>query len=139
MRACQKKTHLCKKEDQEWVLNYLSTGQGTIPYEIITRYNSLDISPEESNFFVRHNFYSSLKDSIMTKEKYNNVKTFYQTLTLKDLGELNKIFNFRGTVLLCQIFEQCSGQLQNLFKFNLENVTLQVLSASVSTETKTNV
>lgn len=75
----------------------------------------------------------------MTKEKYNNVKTFYQTLTLKDLGELNKIFNFRGTVLLCQIFEQCSGQLQNLFKFNLENVTLQVLSASVSTETKTNV
>ena len=28
-----KKFNLCTKEDQEWVLAYLSTGKGTIPYE----------------------------------------------------------------------------------------------------------
>ena len=54
----------------------------------------------------------------MTREEYGNVKKFYQTLELKDLGELNKIYNFQDTVILCQIFEQRSKHLQKLFKFN---------------------
>ena len=45
-------------KDQEWVLNYLSTGKGKIPYKMITRYNSLDISPEKNNFFLPNHFYS---------------------------------------------------------------------------------
>ena len=56
-----KKFNSCTKEDQEWILAYLSTDKGTIPYEMITRYNSLDISPEDGNFFLPHHFYSSLK------------------------------------------------------------------------------
>ena len=59
----------CTKEDQEWVLSYLSTSKGTIPYEIITRDDSLDISPEDRNFFLPHHFYSSIKDDIMTMEE----------------------------------------------------------------------
>ena len=31
---------------------------------------------------------------------------------------LNKIFNFQGTIILCEIFEQKSKQLQKLFKYN---------------------
>ena len=54
----------------------------------------------------------------MTREEYNNVQKFYQTLKLKDFGELNKIYNFQDTVILCEIFEQRSGHLQKLFKFN---------------------
>ena len=45
-----RKINLCSKENWEWVLDYLSTGKGTVPYEMITSYNSLDISPEEGNF-----------------------------------------------------------------------------------------
>ena len=75
-----KKFNACTENDQEWILNYLSTGKGTIPYEMITRYDSLDISPEEGNFFLPHHFYSSLKDTIISKEEYENVKKFYQTL-----------------------------------------------------------
>ena len=67
--SLSKKFNLCTEEDQEWVLNYLSTGKGTIPHEMITRYDSSDISPEEGNFFLPHYFYSSLKDTIMTLEK----------------------------------------------------------------------
>ena len=33
------------QEDQEWVSNYLFSGKGTIPYEMITRFDSLDIVP----------------------------------------------------------------------------------------------
>ena len=46
-----KKLNSCTKEDQELVLDYLSTGKGTIPYEMIRRYNSLEISPEDGIFF----------------------------------------------------------------------------------------
>lgn len=47
----------CTVEDQEWVLNYLSMGKVTTPKEMITRYDSLDISPEEGNFFLPQHFY----------------------------------------------------------------------------------
>ena len=85
---------------------------------MIPRYDSPDISPEEGNFFLPHHCYSSFKDSIMTKEEYDNVKKVYQTSKLKDLGELNKSYNFQGAVVLCEIFEQRSDHLKKLFKFN---------------------
>ena len=106
-----KKFNICSEEDQEWVLDYLSSGKGTILYGMITRYNSLDISPEEGDFFLPHHFYSSLKDSIMTREEYDNFKKFYQTLKLKGLSELNKTYNFQDTGILCEIFEQRTLQI----------------------------
>ena len=36
----------------------------------------------------------------MTTEEYDDDKKFYQTLKLKDLDELNKIYNFQDTVTL---------------------------------------
>ena len=75
-------------------LNYLSMGKDNIPYEMITRYDSLDITPENGQFFLPHQFYSSLKDTTMTDEEYGNVKKFYWTMKLENLGELNKIHNF---------------------------------------------
>ena len=89
-----------------------------MPYGMITRYDSLDISPDNGKFFLPHNFYSSLKDDIMTLEEYENVKKFYLTMKLKNLGELNKIYNFQDTMNLCEIFEQWSEYLQKLFKNN---------------------
>ena len=56
-KSLSKKFNLCTKGNQEWVLNYLSTRRAAIPYKMITRYNSLDISPEECNFFLAHHFY----------------------------------------------------------------------------------
>ena len=40
-----KKFNVLTGKHQEWVFDYLSTGKGTIPYEMITRYDSLDIVP----------------------------------------------------------------------------------------------
>ena len=112
------KFNLCSDEEKDWVLNYLSTGKVTIPYEMITGFDSLNIELEEGNFFLPHHFYSSLKDDVMTDEEYENVKKFYQTMKLKNLGELNKIYNFQDTIILCEIFEQRSEHLKKLFKYN---------------------
>ena len=37
------------------------------------------------------------------------LKKNYQTMKLKDLGELNKIYNFQDTIILCEIFENCEN------------------------------
>ena len=57
----------CGKVDQEWVLDYLPSGKGVISYEMIQRFDSLDIAPEEGNFFLPHHFYSNLKDSVISE------------------------------------------------------------------------
>ena len=61
--------------DQEWVLNYISSGKGTIPYELISDFDSSNISPEKE-FSSYDNFYSHLKDSMISEEDYENVKKF---------------------------------------------------------------
>ena len=39
-------------EDREYILNYLSSGNGITPYEMITRSDSLDITPpKDADFF----------------------------------------------------------------------------------------
>ena len=39
-------------------------------------------------------------------------------MKLKNLGELNRIYNFQDTIILCEIFEQRSELLQEIFKYN---------------------
>ena len=56
------------------MLDYLTAAKGTIPYEMITRYDSLDISPQDGNFFVLHLFYFSLKDDVMTMDENRRVR-----------------------------------------------------------------
>ena len=56
-----KKFSSCTKEDQERVLSYLSAGKGTILYEMITRHDSLNIKPEDGNFFFYTIFIQALR------------------------------------------------------------------------------
>ena len=63
------KIFCCVEEEQKWVLNYLLTGKGTIPYEMITEYDSLDIVPDNGEYILPHHFYSSLKDTTISDEK----------------------------------------------------------------------
>ena len=42
-----KQFNVLTEKDQAWVLDYLSTGKGKIPCEMITRYDSLDTIPED--------------------------------------------------------------------------------------------
>ena len=112
-----KRFRLCTKDEKKWVLDYLSFGKGTIPHELITDFDSLNIVPDKG-FYLPHQFYSSTKDSTISEEEYENVQKFYTTLKLKNLGELNHIYNFQDTIILCEIFEQRSPRLQEIFKYN---------------------
>ena len=80
-----KRFRLCTEDEKKWMLDYLSSGKGTIPYELITDFDSLNIVPDKE-FFLPHQFYSSMKDSTISEEEYENLKKFYTTLKLKNLG-----------------------------------------------------
>ena len=97
----------------------MSSRKGTTMYELMTEYDSLDIVPENRDFFLRHHFFSGLKDAVMSDKEYENVKKLYKTLELENLGELDKIYNFQDTIILCEIFYQRSCCLQDFFKYNL--------------------
>ena len=109
-----------------------------MPYEMITRYDSLHIKPENGKFFLPHQFYSTSKDYVMTDEKYENVKKFYQTMKLENLGELNKIYNFQDTMICVKYLSNVLFIYKIFLNLILESVILQVLLAVVFIKTKAN-
>ena len=104
-------------DDEKWVLDYLASGKGMILYQMITDFDPLNIHPEK-DFFKYDSFYSSLKEKNISQEEYENVKKFFTILRMKTLGDLNRVYNFQDTAILCKIFESRSALLQKLFKYN---------------------
>lgn len=86
-------------------------------FHMKARFDLLDIAPEDGVFFLPHHFYSSLKGEIISRENYNAIKKLHQTLKLEHLRELNKLYNFQDTIILCEIFESCTTYLQKMCKF----------------------
>ena len=60
-------------------------------------------------------------------------------MKLKNLREFNHIYDFQDTIILCEIFEQQSSHLQDIFKYNPTNVILQVVSVVASIGIKVSV
>ena len=106
------------EEDEKWVLDYLCSGKGTIPYQMITNFDSLNITPDGEDFLPYENFYSCLKEENISKKDYENVKKNCKLLKLKTLGDLNRISNFQDTAILCEIFKSRATRLQECFKYN---------------------
>ena len=105
--------------EREWILDYLASGKGTIPYQTITDLDSLSKRPLcDSDFSDKESFYSTLREKNISEEEYENVKKFFKILKLETLGDLSRIYNIQDTLILCEIFEQRSQLLQELFKFN---------------------
>ena len=71
------------KTDQDWILEYMSSGKGVIPYEMMNSFESLHIVPN-GEFFTIEDFYSSLKNSVITEEEHAFVKKFYTLLKMRN-------------------------------------------------------
>ena len=41
----------CNEEQENWVLDYLTSGKGIIPYQMVTDFDSLNLTPEDGVFF----------------------------------------------------------------------------------------
>ena len=70
--------------------------------------------------FVIEQFWFRLKGDLIFEKEYEAVKKLYLTLKLENLGELNKLYNFQDTIILCENFESRAAHLQKIFKFNAQ-------------------
>ena len=59
-KICEKflaeKLLFLNEEDEKWILDYLASGKGMIPYQMISDFDSLNITPEK-DFFEYEKFY----------------------------------------------------------------------------------
>ena len=46
----------CTKDEKKWVLHYLPSGKSTVPYKLITRFDSFNIVPYKE-FYLPHHFF----------------------------------------------------------------------------------
>ena len=125
-------------EEETWVLDYLLSGKGMIPYQMITEFESLNIR-QKNGFFDRKDFYSTLKEKDISETEYENVKKFFTLLRLKALGDMNRVYNFQGTLILCEISEQRASLLEKLLNLIQENGTALACFLVMSIEIKANV
>ena len=64
------------EEDQNWILNYLPSGKGVVPYEKIKSCKSLNLKLDGESFNMIA-FYSSLKNKIITDKECIDVKKLF--------------------------------------------------------------
>ena len=89
-----------QKKDK--ILEIISTGKGIIPYELIINMESFFITPDQ-DFWEKTGFFSELKQSVVNDEDYEHSKYLYQTLKMRNLGDLNDLYNAQDVILLTEI------------------------------------
>ena len=71
------------EKDEEWVLNYLASGKGVLPYQMVMSFDSLDIKLQ-GEFFGISGFGSQLKERDISEEEYQQVKKFFYCFETED-------------------------------------------------------
>ena len=123
---------------QDWILDYLTSGKGIIPYQMITSLDSLKIAPKDGDFLEKEDLYSTLKENISDQE-HSDVKIFFKLMRMKTFAEMNKIYNIQDTLILWEIFEQDLSCFRNCLNSILESAIAQALFLDVSKEIRVNV
>ena len=99
------------------ILEIISKGKGSIPYELIADIHSLDITPEKF-FFNYTESYSKLNSCNIPMEIYEDMKFLYETLKMRNLGDMNDLYNMQDVILLCEIIENRFEKMHKKFGFN---------------------
>ena len=106
-----------EKKDKETILNLIAEGKEVMPYEKIVTINSLCEAPEKE-FYEYTEFYSGLKQANVSTLEYENCRYLFKTLKMRNLGDLNDLYNMQDTILLCEIIENRFQIMQEKFGFN---------------------
>ena len=104
-----------KKKEQ--VLQIASEGKSVIPYELIINMDSFFQTPE-NEFWEKAEFFSELKPTAVNDNGFENSKYLYQTLKMRNLGDMNDLYNTQDIILLCEIIENRFQVMNNNYGFN---------------------
>ena len=56
-------------------------------------------------FLQKTNFFSTLKRKCVVDKEYANSKFLYTTLKMRDMSDLNDLYNAQYVILLCEILK----------------------------------
>ena len=111
---------------KENILDVLSDGKGMIPSEKVIDMTSLDIKPEK-DFFDASGFYSYLKDKCIRKSDYQTAKYLWINLKMRNIKDMNDLYNVRDVILLLEITENRFAQMYQKNYFNPRKCNSAVL------------
>ena len=93
------------QKQREVVLEIIVNGKGVIPYEKINSIDSLGITPEDGIFFSKDEFFITLKGQAVDSEAYENSKKLFLLLKMRNLSDLNDLYNEQDVILLLEMTE----------------------------------
>ena len=99
------------------ILDIITKGKGAIPYEKIFDINSLNIVPE-NEFFEYTEFFSKLNGHNIPLIIYEDMKFLYTILKMRNLGDMNDLYNMQDVILLCEIIENRFEKMHKKFRSN---------------------
>ena len=104
-------------KQQDKVLEIITNGKGIIPYEMIIDMHSLDQKPD-GEFYDKTQFFSELKGRAVSDKDFKQSKYLFQTLKMRNLSDMNDLYNFQHVALLCEIVENRFQLMQNEYGYN---------------------
>ena len=63
-------------------------------------------------------FFGDLKQSAVNYFDYDYSKYLYQSLKMRNLGDMNDLYNAQDVILLCGIIESRFQMMNNKYRFN---------------------
>ena len=100
------------------ILEIIVSGKGVIPYEKILTKDSLYIKPEDGIFFSKDEFFSTLKGKSVDDESYENSKQLYILLKMRNLSDLNDLYNAQDVIILLEMMENRFQSMQDTTGYN---------------------
>ena len=104
--------------DKKKVIDIMVSGKGIIPYEKVETIKSLSTKPENGVFFTRDEFFSSLKGESVDEISYQNAKTLFLTLKMRDLSDLNDLYNVQDVIILLEVIENRFQKIMEMTDYN---------------------
>ena len=106
-------------EQKNKVIEIIVSGKGVIPYEKIETIESLlFVKPEDGIFFSKDEFFSSIKNKEIDEESYENAKKLFIILKMRNLSDLNDLYNVQDVIILLEIIENRFQSMQDKTGYN---------------------
>ena len=99
-------------------MQILSEGKDVIPYELIINMDSFFQTLGNGK---KTEFFSKLKQAAINDNDYENSKYLYQTLKMRNLGDMNGLCNTQDVILLCEIIANRFQVMNDTYGFNPRN------------------
>ena len=106
------------RKQTEAVLEIIVNGKGVIPYEKINSIDSLGITPEDGIFFSKDELFSTLKGQALDSEAYENSKKLFILLKMRNILDLNDLYNVQDVILLLEMIENRFQAIQDRSGYN---------------------